>query len=86
MLPNAMGRLGVQKSNGRSEIERSPPDVQRAALGLDSLCFMDLLDFATGSLMLPVGGWAIALVVSWRMGPKVLTEPVDEGGQLPQLA
>lgn len=81
-----MGRLGVQKSNGRSEIERSRQDARRTAPGLNSLRFMDLLDFTPGSLMLTAGGWAIAIVVSWRMGPQVLTERTDEGGQLPQLA
>lgn len=56
------------------------------ALSAFGLSFMDLLDFVTASLMLPIGGLAIALFVGWKIAPRALAEVADAAGRPPLLA
>jgi NSS family neurotransmitter:Na+ symporter len=53
-----------------------------AAFGMS---FLDLIDFLTASLMLPAGGFAIALFVGWKIAPLAAAELADEAGHIPAL-
>ncbi len=48
--------------------------------------FLDLVAFATSSVMLPVGGLLIALFAGWVMGPRAIAELQGEARATPILA
>lgn len=58
------------------------PMPELSAFGMS---FLDLLDFVTASLMLPIGGMAMALFVGWKIAPLAASELTDVTGRRPLL-